>query len=309
MSLCGSRLEGMKSQAGRARRVLAYFGVAVLLGTAACAARVDKAQKRDIAPAKLAAESARHLHGPVNAVIAATRENVQLTAAQKQTLTAIESDLRSDKKNRHAMHEELRSSAAAVVRSGTADSAVFEKSVDEAVRVFTERADAMTNALEELHATLTPDQRKVVAAALRARIDQRYGHHHHKRGFRRLASYLMLSTQQVDALEAMKKKLLGEQKRLRPSREELVALADAFQGDHFDSALEAFRADKLAVLRAHVARAGQRTDTVLAIFTPEQRDLLADLILKGPEKVLLGTGHARTAPQQGMSTRVAVAPH
>ncbi len=276
--------------------------------TAACAARVqDKAQKTDVAPAQLAAESARHLHGPVNAILTATRENVQLTASQKQTLSAIASDLRTDRSSRHAMHEELRSSAAAVVRSGTADSALFNKSVNEAVRVFTQRADAVESALEELHATLTPAQRKAVAAALRARIDQRYGHRHHRRGFRRIASYLMLSTQQVDALEAMKKKLLGEQKRLRPSRKELVALANAFQGDNFDSALEAFRADKLAILREHVARAGQRTDTVLAIFTPEQRDLLADLILRGPEKVLLGTGRSTqpsttSEPPSGSST-------
>lgn len=268
------------------------------MGTTACAARVqDKAQKTDVAPAGLAAQSARHFHGPVNAVIAATRANVQLTAAQKQTLKAIESDLRTGRTSRHAMHKQLRSSAAAVVRSGTADSALFNKSVDEAVHIITKRADAMTNALEELHATLTPDQRKTVAAALRARIDRRYGHHHRRRGFRRLASYLMLSTQQVDALEAMKKKLLGEQKRLRPTRKQLLALADAFQGDHFDSALEAFRADKLAILRAHVALAGERTDTILGIFTPEQRDLLADLILKGPEKVLLGAKQAKPALQ------------
>ena len=66
------------------------------------------------------------------------------------------------------------------------------------------------------------------------------------------------------------------------------ALVDAFEGDDFGAALDALHAEKAEFLRAHVARAGDRTDTVLAIFTPEQRDLLADLILEGPTKVLYG---------------------
>lgn len=289
----------MKGQSGsRARRVLAFSAAAVLLSVVACAARVqDKAQKADIAPSELTSHSARHLHGPLNVVVSAARAHGRLTAAQKQHVAAIESELRPDKANRRAMHEKLRSSAAAVVRAGTADSATFDKSVDKAVRVFKQRADAYANALEELHAILTPDQRQAVAAALLARIDQRYGHRHHghHHHFRRLASYLMLSQQQVAQLKAMKKQLFGQKKRLRPSRAELVKLVDAFKGDDFDSALEAFRADKLAILRDRVAHAGQRTDTLLAIFTPEQRDLLADLILEGPEKVLLGAKQGATA--------------
>jgi Spy/CpxP family protein refolding chaperone len=294
----------MRSQAGRrARRVLAFSAAAVLFGVVACAARVDDpAQKQDIPAKALAAHSARHLHGPVSAVLRASRTHGQLTASQERRLSTIESELQVDRSGRRAMHRELRASAAAVVRSGTADSRVFNKSVDEAVRVFKQRADATESALEELHAILKPDQRKAVAAALRARIDEKYGHRHRGRhhGFGRLASYLMLSQRQVDELESMKKQLFGEKKHLRPSRAELLALVDAFKGDNFDSALEAFRADKLAILRDRVAQAGQRTDTLLAIFTPEQRDLLADLILQGPEKVLLG------APQGADTARTSV---
>jgi hypothetical protein len=42
------------------------------------------------------------------------------------------------------------------------------------------------------------------------------------------------------------------------------------------------------VLRARVATAGKRTDSVLSIFTREQRQILADLILEGPHKLLFG---------------------
>lgn len=287
--------------AGRARRVLAFSAAAVLIGVVACAARVgDPGQKQDVQATALAEHGARQLHGPVSAVLAATRAHGQLTASQARRLSTIESELRVARGGRRAMHERLRSSAAAVVRSGTADSAAFHRSVDDALRVFTQRADAATNALEELHAVLKPAQRKAVAAALRARIDEKYGRLHrgrHHRALQRLASYLMLTPRQVDQLRALRRQLFGEKKHLRPSRAELTALVDAFEGDNFDSALEAFRADKLAILRQRVAHAGERTDTLLAIFTPAQRDLLADLILDGPGKVLLGArqGAARTA--------------
>jgi hypothetical protein len=87
---------------------------------------------------------------------------------------------------------------------------------------------------------------------------------------------------------AIKKELVGDGQKLRPSRDELDALVDAFEGDDFRTALDTLHERKAKLLRAHVGRVGDRTDTVLSIFTPEQRDLLADLILDGPSKVLYG---------------------
>ncbi len=261
------------------------------LALAACTAQVaDKTQQTDV-PAKTA-QAARHLHGPVSAVIEAARAHGNLDAAQAAHLDAVAADLQAGRADRHALHQKLKSSVAAVVRSGSADSAEFDRSVSEAVRVFEARVDQSVDAVEEIHAILTPAQRVAVAAALRARIDAHFGPRRanlrERKGFKRVATYLVLSTFQLDKLEAIKKELLGEKKQLRPSRDELLALANAFEGDHFSAALETFRAGKIAILREHVARAGQRTDTVLSVFTPQQRDLLADLIVKGPREVLLG---------------------
>ena len=114
----------------------------------------------------------------------------------------------------------------------------------------------------------------------------------HKKGFRRLVSYLVLSSFQIKQLQAIKKELLGEKKHLRPSRDELLALVDAFEGEDFSSTLDSFRARKLAILRDRVTHAGSRTDTVLSVLTPEQRDLLADSDSRRPEPG--ASWHART---------------
>jgi hypothetical protein len=48
-------------------------------------------------------------------------------------------------------------------------------------------------------------------------------------------------------------------------------------------------------MREHIAHAGENTDAVLTLLTDGQRDLLADLIDRGPRQVLLGE---QAAPRQ-----------
>jgi Spy/CpxP family protein refolding chaperone len=289
----------MKSQAQgpvRRLRVLAAAGCVAIVGAAACAAKVDQQAPRDELTAKeLTRHGARHFRGPVSVVIEAAHEHGKLSADQAQALATIARELEADRAGRRQLREQLRSSAVAVVRAGGAGSAHFERSVGEAVLAVEERVRRNTDALEEIHATLRPEQRAAVAAALRARIVKklgeggaREGEQRRRDGFRRFASHLMLSKLQLAQLETIKHELLGEKQQLHPSREELFSLVDAFEGDGFGSALDTLRGKKTAILRSRIANAGQRTDTVLSIFTPEQRELLADLILQGPRKVLLG---------------------
>jgi Spy/CpxP family protein refolding chaperone len=283
----------MRSQAKRTALV-AFLTTTVLIGAVACAARVDdKAAKDDITAQELRAHRGRHLHGPVNAVLRAAREHGNLTSTQAATLDAIAQDLSRDRADRKQLKERLKKSAVAIVRSGTTNSAEFDKSVGEALKAIEARMDLSESALEEIHATLRPDQRAAVAAALRARIEKKFGPRddakgRHQDGFKRVASHLMLSTLQIDKLKAVAKELHNEKKQLRPTRDELLALVDAFEGENFRSALNDFREKKRVILRERMRDAGKRTDSVLAIFTPEQRELVADLIVRGPRKVLLG---------------------
>ncbi len=293
----------MRSQAKRAVTV-AFLTTTVLAGAVACAAKVDdKAAKDDISTQELRTQHARHLHGPVNAVLRAAREHGNLTSTQAATLDAIAQDLSQDRADRKQLKERLKKSAVAIVRSGTTNSAEFDKSVGEALKAIEARMDLSENALEEIHGTLRPDQRAAVATALRARIEEKFGprdERRHQDGFKRFASHLALTTLQIDKLKAIAKELHNEKKQLRPSRDELLALVDAFEGENFRSALNDFRDKKRVILRERMRDAGKRTDSVLAIFTPEQRELIADLIVRGPRKVLLGQDaevhHADTSP-------------
>lgn len=287
----------MKSQAqGRARRasLTVLLGALAVAGAAGCAAKVDeKAGDPEPRAQQLRAQHTRHFRGPVAVVIDAVKQHADPSAEQLEALDTIASEARGDCESRRALHARLKSSAVAVLRSGSASSEGFEQAVDEAVRAVEERVQRSMDALEEIHGVLEPEQRKAVAEALRAHIAEKFGRDRRddprqREGVRRFASYLMLSSLQLDKLALVKKELLGERQELHPSREELLELVDAFEGEDFRAALLAFREKKSQLLRERVARAGERTDAVLSIFTPPQRELLADLILEGPRKVLFG---------------------
>ncbi|HMR05315.1 MAG TPA: hypothetical protein PKA88_06045 [Polyangiaceae bacterium] len=291
----------MKSQANRTRmqRLIAGVGTLTLVGAAACASTVDKSPPEEEGTAQqpaaqeLKSPRARHHRSSVSVIIDAARAKANLSAEQAQRLAVIETELTEDRAGRRAFGEKMRKSAVAVVRAGTADSDDFDKTVAEAVEAIEERTQKSSDALEEVHGILDADQRAAVAVVLRAHIDEKFGvkpeqERRKPDNFKRAAGRLMLSTFQIDKLKAMKKELLGEKQELRPSREELHKLVDAFEGDDFRKELNQFRMKKLAILHAKVAKAGERTDTVLQVFTPEQRELIADMILEGPRKVLLG---------------------
>jgi hypothetical protein len=288
----------MQSQAQRLRRILAVVGAVSLVGTAACAAKVEPTEGQ--ARSQQVEGCGQHrFRSPVKVVIDLAREHGSLTSEQELAIDGIEADLEEQRESFRELHERLRVSAAEVVRAGSAESGELDRAVAEAVDAFEERIEQSNAAVVEIHTMLEPDQRLAVADALRIHIDEKFGprperQKKHEDGFKRFASDLLLSSLQVEQLKTIKKELIGEGRDLRPSQEELHALVDAFEGEDFEPAVAEFHAKKSRILRARIARAGERADSVLAIFTAEQRDLLADLILEGPSKVLMG----EQAPQQ-----------
>jgi hypothetical protein len=285
----------MKNQAQertRLRRLAAVVGTVAVLGAAACAATVrEEAPNEEQSESELVSQGHRQPLGPVGVVIDVARTHGNLSAAQEQTLGVISADLAADSGSHRQVREELRSTAIAVVRAGRADPTEVDRAVSQAASSIEGRMRRGADALGEVHALLEPEQRAAVAVELRRRIDEKFrarAEQRQRHGFNRLASHLMLSTLQIDQLKAIKKELLDDKERLRPSREQLLELVSAFETDDFETALTSFQEKKAGVLRKHVARAGRRTETVLGVFTPAQRELLADVIKDGPRKVLLG---------------------
>lgn len=263
-----------------------------MLGAGACAAQVEQPSEDQPVSQELEA-SKHHRKSPVKLVITAARDHADLSEEQLLTIDAIDAEFDGECSSFKTMRKELRNSAVAVVRAGTADSVAFDQSVADAVAAIEERVQKNIDALVEIHSILEPEQRAAVADALHTHLDQKFGKKRDRadkprEGFDRFADYMLLSNDQIKQLTAMKDELMGDKRRLRPSPDELYGLVDAFEGEDFAPAVDAFHAEKSRLIQAHVAQAGQRTDTVLSIFTPEQRELLADLILEGPRKVLFG---------------------
>jgi hypothetical protein len=262
--------------------LIASVGIASSAFVAACTAEVDEKPKVE------QLQERSHHRGPVTHVIEAARAHGSLTAEQVAAIDAIEARVDIAKEDKAAIKDKLRTAASTVVRSGTADSEQFDEAVDVAMTAVEERIALVSESLAEIHGMLDADQRAAVADALRTRIAERYEarkqRRAHRKGLSKLASRLMLDADQQEKLKAMKKELLSDRKRLRPSREELESLIDAFEGDDFVAAMDTFHAEKLALLRTRVADAGAHADTMLSLLDDKQRKALAELIELGPDE-------------------------
>jgi hypothetical protein len=292
----------MKPAPSRLRSLAPFAVVAAALWSTACAAKIDQpAGERRAEVTKAASaepvRAARAHRGPVVVVLGLARQHGSLDGEQSEAFEQLEAELAEDPAARRALRERLTRGAVAVLRSDAADGAALDRSLSDATSAVTERVSRRAAALEEIHVRLRPEQRGAVARALRVHLEQRFGAprtaSRPKHGARRLVEYLALSRLQLEQLRTLKKELIGERETVHPSREELYGLADAFARDDFAGTLNPLVEHKLDVFASRAKSTAKRADDVLGVFTPEQRELLARLILDGPEKVLLG------APSEG----------
>ena len=243
----------------------------------------------DSGPAEEAApvqQVRQHSHGsPVMAVVDTALERASLDESQQAAVQEITARFRDLHDTRDAFREEMRASIGSIVRSGTTDSAEFDAMVEKAAKAIEERVAVGAEAVEEIHGLLRADQRAAVAEGLRERIDERWGKARRERheAFEEIAEELVLSDEQVAALEKVRDQLRGHGKELRPSAEELYDLVDAFETETFAETLDAFHAEKAPLLREKIATASSHADVALGILDADQRDVLAEIIEQGRE--------------------------
>ena len=277
------------------RTLVASLGLVAAVGVAACATAVDSQQEQ--AAEQQRAEEQHRFRGPVGVVVDVALAHADLSDAQTADLRDISESMQMDSEEKKLLRDELKASAVDIVRSGTTDSEQFDEAVTKATAAIQRRMLETNDAMKDIHATLDADQRLAVADVLRDRINERFGYAEGEDGeakrkmtFKRFAKHMALSTLQIDKLKMLRDELKSEndKKRAHPTREELLALVDAFEGNDFGKAVDAFHAEKIEIMRDRFSRAGEHTDTVLSILSEGQRNLLADLIDQGPKKVLLG---------------------
>lgn len=266
------------------RALVVAVGFASIVAVVACTNRVDSTQ--DV-PVKTVEEVRPARQGPVQVVVEAALERGEMTTEQHAAIISIRDRFDAERRDRRETKERLRTSASDIVRSGTADSEQFDGAVDEALDAIEQRMRITSKALYEVHELLQEEQRSEVASALRSRIAERFERRakraEKRERFKKVVGYLMLTDVQVAGLKKVREEVLGDRKDLRPSREELEALVDAFEGDDFGAAMESFQTAKLKLVRGRVAHLAAHADTALSLLTDQQRDLLAELIEVGPE--------------------------
>jgi Spy/CpxP family protein refolding chaperone len=262
----------------RSALVAALLLAGSVVGVAACSSEAP--------PEEPAAEEVRrHRHGAVDAVVETALDYAALSNEQRGQILAIRDEVRERRSDRKALAKEMRGTASAIVRSGTTDSDQFDEAIERASAAIEERVEMSSDAVKEIHALLSAAQRAEVAEGLRERIDHRWGKKRRDGhvGLKRIAAELMLSPDQQAKMEAIRDDMLGQSKQLRPSAEELYDLVDAFQGEDFAAALDAFHAEKAPLLREKLARAGDHADAVLGLLETTQREALAEIIEQGPK--------------------------
>ncbi len=221
-------------------------------------------------------------------VLEIAMDEAELTADQAEVVEAIGERVLARRAARAAKHAEMRLAASDMIRSGGQSPEALEAKADELMRVAEERIELEAAALKQLHAVLRPEQRVVVADAVRERIEQRVREREARErssGVGKLARYLVLDAGQIRALGQLRQELWPRGEEVRPSREEMEGLIDAFETDAFPTELDQLYARKREIARRHLLGAADRADGALSLLSDGQRDLLADLVEKGPEAV------------------------
>jgi Spy/CpxP family protein refolding chaperone len=234
------------------------------------------------ATAGLVEHHRHHHHGGVTLLIAMSLDTLGLSPEQKPAVERIRSDLHARMEPARAAEQNLLGTLA----DGLAAGAVDPAKVDAAVARLTSAAagvhDASTDALNQLHAVLTPPQRAALVDKVEAHwsVWQRANTDENDH-LTELTADLALTPDQVDKIRASQAEAMKAVPRF--DAQEVAAhirsFADAFRAPAFDAKALATGAAATAQMvawgGAHMAHLIESASPVL---TPEQRGKLAAIL-------------------------------
>lgn len=251
--------------------------------------------------------------GPDFLVHAALRAPINLTPEQKSTIEGL---VKTKAPRGHELGAARAQKLAAAIRSNSLTDVEAPKHDDSAREA---RIAASAKALATLHDTLTPEQRVALVDGITKRAAEhghQRGEHVRKEGVQRdhaergpraggergfhgrggpmaLLAGLDLTQEQKDAIKTKldaerPAKPTAEQReamkaKMETARAEMKVKLESFKGDKFDAT--AFVTPPKDLARPEMARAGKNPLAVVtSVLTPEQREVLAARIEKGPSK-------------------------
>jgi Spy/CpxP family protein refolding chaperone len=260
-------------------------------GSAGDVSQVGAGEDQDEATGDLAEHHRHHSHGGFAMFIAMSLDGLGTSPDQDQAIAKIQADMHAKMAPAH----DAEKAVLLVVADGVAAGAIDHGKLDEAMsQLATASAgvhDAVADSLDQLHATLKPEQRAALVQKVEAHFevwahvnsdDEDATKDAHGGHLAKLAKELSLTPDQVEQVRASFKQA-GEKGGAHYDRAEADAHLKAF-GEAFES--ETFEAKNLTGGRdvnAHMAVWGVRRmirmyEALTPVLTPDQRAKVSDMI-------------------------------
>ncbi len=234
----------------------------------------------------LAMHHRHHHHGGMAMFIAISLDQINTTPDQKAAIEKIKTDLYAKMEPAHAAEKNVLTAVADAIASGQFDQAKLDTSIAEVGTQSGTIHDAISDSLNQLHATLTPPQRQALVDKMQAHFevwhsanapeeDKEHGHLAH------LAKELGMTQDQVDKSRAAYEQAIGGVPHFDRAEADahLKAFGEAFVSDQFDAKSLPTKGE----LNSHMAVWGinrmiKLYEAVTPNLTPDQRTKLADNI-------------------------------
>lgn len=243
----------------------------------------------DDATAGLMEHHRHHQHGGVTLFIAMSLDTLGVSPEQRTAVEKIRSDLHTQMEPARAAEQSLVLLLADGVAAGTIDQAKVDAAITQLTRAAGAVHDASTEALNRLHAVLTPEQRAALADKVgahwrvwqEANTDEGGATKPESGHLARVASDLGLTQDQLGKIHAN----LAERMKTVPHFDpqevttRIRAFGDAFRADTFDArALTTARDATPHMVAWGAAHRVCFVEAVSPVLTPDQRATFAQML-------------------------------
>jgi|HubBroStandDraft_1064217.scaffolds.fasta_scaffold02382_2 Spy/CpxP family protein refolding chaperone len=228
-----------------------------------------------------------HHHGGVTMFIAMSLDTLGTSPDEHAVIAKIQADLFAKMEPARAAEQKVMATLADGIEAGTIDTAQVDTALAQVARVAGALHDATAEALNELHAVLTPEQRGALVDKVEAHwtIWQNANSESGPAGSSRqgyleaLASELSLTADQVEKIRARSSASAKDAPGPLDSQTietHLKVFGQAFKKDSFDArSLSTASAANTLLARWGSARMAHFFESVTPVLTPEQRAALA----------------------------------
>jgi Spy/CpxP family protein refolding chaperone len=240
-------------------------------------------------------EHRQHHHGGVVALLAMSLQDLNLSPDQKTAVEKIRADLVAKMEPARSAGQDLASALADGVAAGSVDRAKADAAIDKLVAQVQAAQGSSVDAMNQLHAALTPAQRAALVDKVQEHFEkwkEANGHEdqdgQHRSGpMLGLVKDLSLSQSEAQQIKESYRNLLkasappagGPDHQHKDIADPLQALATAFKADSFDAhALAGAGTAGGHMAKWGATRMARFLEAAAPVLTPDQRAKLAQLI-------------------------------